>query len=554
MYFCTLMQKIQSNDAVNFKTSQKFQNLLLENVEYNISSKEFDFGVFIIYRNQNGTFNTGKCQDQNLNTLNANQVGMQCPQNFKFQLAGNTATLVEKFISADIIYCDQTTLNKRFQGKKCKSKTQTDSILKNMIVVIAQKQQYFDVDEFRDSPIKDTIKISTLDLIPNFTQNYDYKLSENEAYVSDTLTDSFFEGKKQNYYKSRLESTSVSSLQTTTLARIRFLLDENVESVERITDTIIDAISQVGGLMSIIFSIISFFVCYIQDFLFNSHIIRKIFAYNDRLFKQEYVKQSNKKLKKYSIEQNQNVKTDNTLENSHQTIKKQDIFNNQPEQKNKILQYQKIILQGFLGLKEFKYSILDKLQYLISRIICCLITRRALQRIRMKESLFQKGIKKLDEKFDIENLIRVMSKLKELEIILLNQQQRNIFGSIKKILKIDVKSKNPLAIQSHIKNQSMSQSQMIQNNIQKFKILDKIDMRMAKRFLKKTQINNENKDMDANFIDYSAFDFNQGKIESQPVAEGYKFQQSSQNINESQRHLTSKGVVIDDDHDIILDV
>ncbi|CDW71081.1 UNKNOWN [Stylonychia lemnae] len=337
--------------------------------------------------------------------------GMKCPKDFNISLAGNSATSIEKYITVEIVQCDQIILQQFDPIKKCKQKSEIDDILKNTIVIIVDKQQYFDVDEFDLLPVKEIIKISTVNMIPEYTQNQNYKLR-----------------KELKYFQTRLDTTFITKdPQSNALVSIKYQIDENFESIERISSSFIDAISQVGGLMSIIFSVICFLTCYIQDFLYNSHLVQELFSYNERLFIHEYERKSKMKLKKYVENNTQNDQIDNSFENS-QTL--------------------------------------------------------------------QAGKETLPKK------------------------------------------------------------QLIEQNIHKFQIKDKIDKRMAKRFLKKSQLfvdNIDNNDYNGNINDNSAIDYNPGPNGCEPVAEDLNFQSFTQIINDSQRFMNPKVRNSNDKNNIILD-
>lgn len=57
----------------------------------------------------------------------------------------------------DVIYCNNTYLKKLYPNLECKSKEETDGIIKDASVLTAQLEQYIDVGEFDVSPIKNNL-------------------------------------------------------------------------------------------------------------------------------------------------------------------------------------------------------------------------------------------------------------------------------------------------------------------------------------------------------------------------------------------------------------
>lgn len=61
-------------------------------------------------------------------------------------------------------------------------------------------------------------------------------------------------------------------------------MDENVETIERKTDTILDAFSAVGGLMGFVTFFCTFITSYFQDIMFKGHMIKRLYEYNSKVY------------------------------------------------------------------------------------------------------------------------------------------------------------------------------------------------------------------------------------------------------------------------------
>jgi hypothetical protein len=91
---------------------------------------------------------------------------------------------------------------------------------------------------------------------------YIYRVSENFAILKDSWISNFNQAKNQTYYTVSLieNKMSQSSLTGSQFLLLNFDSDPNVLTTERYAYTIFDAISQTGGLMGVLYAIVSFLV------------------------------------------------------------------------------------------------------------------------------------------------------------------------------------------------------------------------------------------------------------------------------------------------------
>ncbi|CDW87172.1 UNKNOWN [Stylonychia lemnae] len=384
-YFLILLSEVVQHEAVNIKYSQYYRNLLEDNVIYQLNQEQFDIGISFLYLGPdsqlqeeldtyfsvqisqvtseqvtsdgkssqygqdiltwvNEKFELEQCQSGRLSnedqTLDTG--GMWCAKNFQMKLQGNIASKKRRLGVTEILYCQQYILDQIKPGKTCKSKNEINSILSMVVVTIVQKEQYFDTKEFSQNPIKLSLQAFPLELKENLSQVSYFKISRNELQLKDSWFSSQIQGVEQEYYKSKYQGTTVSSSGFTYYDRIQsiqYYMSEDVEIVERSTDTILEIFSQVGGLMCMITTLLSFVSGSIQEFLFKSSILKKSYEYNHIKYVQNVEKALSKKQKKKQSEQ----ETGRDLTNNSL-----DVLNTNLENSNQFLNIKKVKLKSHI--------------------------------------------------------------------------------------------------------------------------------------------------------------------------------------------------------------
>ncbi|CDW90367.1 UNKNOWN [Stylonychia lemnae] len=193
-------------------------------------------------------FELEKCKSERLGGNNQTQdlETMWCPKNFTIQLQGNIASKTRKMVVVEIHYCEQNVLDKLQPGIKCKSKSESDQMITKTVIAIIHKEQYFDSAEFDNNPLKNTVQVYPFELQKNASQMTYFKISRNQLQLKDSWFSNQFEEQSQEFYKIRQQMSTISSHYESynTLTGVQYFMDENVQTIQRSTDTIMDAFSQ----------------------------------------------------------------------------------------------------------------------------------------------------------------------------------------------------------------------------------------------------------------------------------------------------------------------
>eukprot|EP00347_Sterkiella_histriomuscorum_P016521 403352870 len=145
--------------------------------------------------------------------------------------------------------------------------------------------------------------------------------------------------------------------------------------------------------------------------------------------------------------------------------------------------------------KPFKYGIFELINYKVKAILkICKLSRKRMRTIK-KQLLYQDGVSKLQQEFDMIKMIKQMKKVKLLTNILLSQQQKSLLPYFKQ---------NLLAF-----NDNAKQKQAAQSKFKETLIKDKIDNRIIENNLKQAVKRANKYKTDQRIINsLSNFDFN----------------------------------------------
>eukprot|EP00347_Sterkiella_histriomuscorum_P000645 403375048 len=324
IYFIFLFVCIVKHSSVRFNYTQYFRNMVYDKTEYVIDHKDFDLSVFLLYNGPDPTvqedidtyfsvemnqvvsiqldqkdgepsfswdetpMHLEKCGIDRLGGKEAQGNVIEsatklCGKDFQLKIQGNVGTKIRKFVTTTVIYCNQEVLSKMYPGKICKSRQESDDMMQNIIVVNMHMESFFDTQEFRTNPIKKTIQLYPFEIAHNQSQQFYFKISQNNAVLNDNWFSGALGSTTENFYKSKLQF-STQSLQHDRygiILQVEYFMDETVETIERSTDTILDAFSQVGGLMGFVTFICSLLSQYFQEMQLKSTMIKKLYKFYD---------------------------------------------------------------------------------------------------------------------------------------------------------------------------------------------------------------------------------------------------------------------------------
>eukprot|EP00347_Sterkiella_histriomuscorum_P013640 403363944 len=269
-YFIFLFVCIVEHGSVRFNYTQYFRNMVFDKTEYVIDFKDFDLSVFLLYNGPDPTvqedidtyFSTqitqvtsreikSGLQEGDRTTFSFEQTPLElercqsfrlggreaqgnivdgnsklCAKEFKLKIQGSIGTQEREFLSSMITYCRQEVLSKLYPNKTCKTMAESESIMPQVFAVQIHMESFFDAQEFNNSPIKKTLNTYPMEMLPNRSQVFYFKVSQNQATMNDNW---------------------------------------------------------IGGLMGFVTFIFSFVTQYFQEVMYKSHMIFKLYKYYDNI-------------------------------------------------------------------------------------------------------------------------------------------------------------------------------------------------------------------------------------------------------------------------------
>ncbi|CDW72085.1 UNKNOWN [Stylonychia lemnae] len=176
--------------------------------------------------------------------------------------------------------CNQNNLNSR--GKKCASNSEIDKAVDNLEINLAFSSQYFDVENMSPNPIKNVIKNHFFTGSSLISQNYDYKISLNQAVLADNPVFKNVVERIRSFIDARYVRSFNRAILNGTQPYIGvfFALDENVQTISRDVYTLFDALAFAGGLFEILTISVHFFIASYQESMFYQSLIKDSFLVN----------------------------------------------------------------------------------------------------------------------------------------------------------------------------------------------------------------------------------------------------------------------------------
>eukprot|EP00347_Sterkiella_histriomuscorum_P004145 403361582 len=209
-----------------------------------------------------------------------------CPKSdFQLQLKGGSISEIGKSLVFLIGPCKQKHLDWLFPGQNrtCKPINQIQEITERFSVNIFISQQYFDSKDFKN-PIKTTQSMQSVPLQKDLKNIFFYQVSSISIELNDSIISNDLYKQTEEIFKMESSETRVYSIYDPKVIGLEFqiLLNEKEQEITRKVDTLIIAITNTGGFMSILFVTIQVLIGSLQEKMFFQSLIRKMYLYNSK--------------------------------------------------------------------------------------------------------------------------------------------------------------------------------------------------------------------------------------------------------------------------------
>eukprot|EP00347_Sterkiella_histriomuscorum_P001799 403370634 len=550
------MISVIQRQKANVVNSSYKRNLSFDNTTLNLSKQNFDMAAFVLYTGQDPNIQDNidsyftmrfyqtefvwqlmewrlqeilveKCTEGRFVNLNESTKVINITGNFwcpnkdfslKLQGSSSSETASQLYISLD--YCDQQQLDIQnpAQKKRCKTTDESNKILAFTLVNFAILTQYFDGNQFDNAPLVNTIQTFFYPLNKYISYNQMFKYSLNYAITQDSWLANSYDNKNLTYSTIRSDYLQVGTRDFESmwsLFSIEIDLDQDYMVTQRTVMTVVDAFSNVGGLMGIIIPLISMLMSRIQHQLFMQSIIKRIFLFrpktkskqklpendtnlensNDSIFKDQERKNTLKIGPNYAREDYQSgyrtspqtavtqihesfaIKNDKydqefELDTSNRNYLFNDIntsqCGNNITQSSLVLQTNKnsqslvdTVFKKLRNLKYFQYNLKDLLRYQYKLLIKSIFCKRLEinSKIARKQRVYKRATETIMKELD---LVRIIKSVRRTDLI-----QKTVFSKYQTFF-IPFLKANILKDQSYLKQQSqevfMKQDPALCNN------------------------------------------------------------------------------------------
>eukprot|EP00347_Sterkiella_histriomuscorum_P003054 403365765 len=465
-----LINVAQKKSSIRFSTY--IRDLATDKSEYTIDQSQFDLAALIKLQSQiNDTYNTTnnmhkyayvqiselkfvyfekngqldydfvlkpfdlvKCdetrflgQKEIMNNLGILKGNYQCPKNFNLTLQGSFSSQSSQFLRVELKKCDQNYLNQYYPNETCANQQEIDEVFDGLELFVPVINQYFDAYDVETlNPIKTTIQVLYYTAQSNFSQNYLIKIAQNFAVTRDSSLSSSISERNLTYYSIETKYSFFRNQDSASAPVImNILLDETVSTTEREVYTISDALAATGGFLEIIRIIAATIVGGIQAQLYYQSIISKLLTsdYNNISHKNLKAKISKKKetLRTSQIyDSNQSIQVQNitqeNLNKSNGVTMKTVVDQDQDNKQQTMLNF---IIELIKNRSNFKFTFNDYLRSLLRKARCIQKNKY----FHRKAKLFELGKQRVDQKFEILNVFRLINYSKVVSQIFLHKYQ-----------------------------------------------------------------------------------------------------------------------------------
>ncbi|CDW72160.1 UNKNOWN [Stylonychia lemnae] len=400
------------------------KDLSFDETSFNLTKNEFDMALFIsyfgteegvqdnIHRYFTAKFYQIFFEDNPYTWGTGNDwvympIGIEICKEGRFLGENRTAKLIN--ITGNYL-CPEENFNLKLSGGenlKCKTQEESEAILPYMNVFFSYITQYFDHNNYGPNPIINNIQNYYWPLNKYISNNQMMKYTQNIVNTADSWLTSNLFGDEFVYYTGRLEYTQIGTRDLDagwSLFSVEIDMDEGYIKTGRTVMTILDAFSIVGGLMGIAFAFFQYFMETIQEKLFMSSIISKIFYQTNPDDKEEGVRQLN------SLGSNTNSPIGTVRIKFMPKVSQQQSLIPQANP-NSIISEK--VLHFVKTLKTFKYGYSDLFCYKFRKLYCKILCAKGKipNKLHIQNKLYQKARNTIENEFDIVRVIKTVRKV-----------------------------------------------------------------------------------------------------------------------------------------------
>eukprot|EP00347_Sterkiella_histriomuscorum_P010053 403338865 len=334
-YFLVQIISVWQRQTYNIATSTTYENLSVSGKQIILNTSNFDIGLGI-FRGENYTYSLDYFEyfsinfiqwhttiNQGVFSLNRTSIPGEicqndrflgdkvtienlalaqnsiCPQkDFNFELKDSMSAQEGSLVYIHITPCIQSNLEQIFPGqnRSCKSVQEIQSVSQEFGFDIIYSQQYVENKNF-DTPIKYFTRYYTLNYQNYLLKSFMFQIYPTIVDFHDSIFSSELNVVQRELYQVDNIEQFYSNQNDPFKAgiQINIVVSEKRQEIVRTVDTILTAITNTGGFMSILLVVIQILTASIQEKMFYQSLISKMYYYHEKPINR---KQNKKKARK----------------------------------------------------------------------------------------------------------------------------------------------------------------------------------------------------------------------------------------------------------------
>ncbi|TNV83622.1 hypothetical protein FGO68_gene15123 [Halteria grandinella] len=369
-----------------------------------------------------------------------------CAHNFTFQLQGSSTGQLQKYIVIDARACNQTSLNIKYNNtKKCKPQSEILRVASLIKLYFVVENSYFDDSIFdHGHMVKKYLKPYYFSAVFNSSTYYYMSLIQNQIEAHDHwLYASQNVGEAQSFETiisyNGIEDLRGEKDEKKPFVTVNVMLDEAKRYQQRKVDTITDAFTTTGGIITIIMALFAALTQHLQSVNYFSKLIQSFYYYDSTILSQRDIKNKGRQGSSQDFHQSNRRQQSSSFHSKTNTsiasLHTQPITDFDPSPNSFIFSS---LLQEISNRKHFVFSVSEYIKSGLRRLFTFSgnVTEVDAFQDKLKLQIFKKGSAKIEDDLDIRKVFHALTLANALGDIILKKDQRQLLKYTKyRILK-----------------------------------------------------------------------------------------------------------------------
>ncbi|CDW78048.1 UNKNOWN [Stylonychia lemnae] len=181
-----------------------------------------------------------------------------------------------QYISLYLSPCDQKLLDSKYPGSVCQNETEkVKYAVSNSYLRVIFTNRYFDVEDFSDNPVKTTTESYSFYINRSTMRLQTFAMNRNKAIGSNSIIHESLGQFQYEFIQTDVKSlTNIERSDSNDYMVVRFMIENNLNIVERQINNFLQLLSSTGGLLGLLTTLVRSLIEPFQEFSFAQSIIK----------------------------------------------------------------------------------------------------------------------------------------------------------------------------------------------------------------------------------------------------------------------------------------